>query len=161
MGKKRKASPYEPTEETERTLYTSFVGAANAVSQLYTQAAQQQRRAASTAARHALVSAQVAAGCPARPPLPHPRPHPLPRRPPQERVICHVLRDNGGGDAISRASLLQFLQQEYEVGGHWPARPLLRAPPCPPRAALTRRPLLRRASTATSRRTPQTSRSRW
>ncbi len=54
MGKKRKAPLVDL--EGERTLYHSFVGAANAVSQLYTQAAQQQRQAASAAARQALVS---------------------------------------------------------------------------------------------------------
>jgi hypothetical protein len=145
MGKKRKASPYEPTEETERTLYHSFVGAANAVSQLYTQAAQQQRRAASTSARHALVSAAAALLQRARQAA-HPALNPPPACP-QERVICHVLRENAAGDAISRSSLLQFLQQEYEV---WRAasnappivkQPVRRSPlrPAPHRTAEHRR----------------------
>ncbi len=58
MGKKRKASLVDL--EGERTLYHSFVGAANAVSQLYTQAAQQQRQTASAAARQALVGSIAA-----------------------------------------------------------------------------------------------------
>ncbi len=52
MGKKRK---YELDLDVERSMYTSFVTAANAVSQLYTQGVQQQRRAASAASRGMLV----------------------------------------------------------------------------------------------------------
>jgi hypothetical protein len=52
MGKKRK---YELDLDVERTMYGSFVAAANSVSQLYTQAVQQQRRAAVTASRATLV----------------------------------------------------------------------------------------------------------
>lgn len=54
MGKKRK---YELDLDVERNMYTSFVSAANAVSQLYTQGVQQQRRAAASAAKGTLVSA--------------------------------------------------------------------------------------------------------
>jgi hypothetical protein len=53
MGKKRKL---EVDIEAERTLYSSFVTAANAVSQLYTQGVQQQRKAASAASKATLVS---------------------------------------------------------------------------------------------------------
>lgn len=52
MGKKRKA---ELDADVERTMYSSFVSAANAVSQLYTQGVQQQRRAAAAASRATLV----------------------------------------------------------------------------------------------------------
>jgi hypothetical protein len=53
MGKKRK---YELDLEVERTMYGSFATAANAISQLYTQAVQQQKRAAVAASRSTLVS---------------------------------------------------------------------------------------------------------
>jgi hypothetical protein len=52
MGKKRKL---EVDVEAERSLYSSFVQAANAVSQLYTQGVQQQRRAAAAASKATLV----------------------------------------------------------------------------------------------------------
>lgn len=53
-SKKRKYS--EQDLEAERTLYSAFSTAANAVSQLYTQAVQQQRRATAQATRATLVS---------------------------------------------------------------------------------------------------------
>lgn len=82
MGKKRK---YELDLDAERTLYSSFVSAANSVSQLYTQGLQQQRKAAASAARQTL-----------------------------ERVICFVLRECGDSQVVSKAVLLEFLQQEYQ-----------------------------------------------
>lgn len=59
MSKKRKADSAEL--DMERTLYSSFVTAANAVSQLYAQGVQQQRRSASTASRTMLVRGRRAA----------------------------------------------------------------------------------------------------
>jgi hypothetical protein len=53
MGKKRKL---EVDLEAERTMYSSFVQAANAVSQLYTQGVQQQRKSAAAASKATLVS---------------------------------------------------------------------------------------------------------
>lgn len=53
-SKKRKG---ESTLEAEKSLYGSFVDAANAVSQLYTAAVQQNKRAEEQGARQALVSA--------------------------------------------------------------------------------------------------------
>lgn len=58
MGKKRK---FELDLDVERNMYSSFVTAANAVSQLYTQGVQQQRRAAAAASRATLVSCAVLA----------------------------------------------------------------------------------------------------
>ena len=52
-AKKRKQ---DADVEAERTLYGSFVHAANAVSQLYTQAQQQHNRSKEEGARLALVS---------------------------------------------------------------------------------------------------------
>jgi hypothetical protein len=53
MGKKRRAEVLDL--DAERTLYSSFVSAANSISQLYTQAVQQQRRASAAASRQTLV----------------------------------------------------------------------------------------------------------
>lgn len=69
VGKKRK---YEVDLDAERTLYTGFVAAANSVSQLYTQAVQQQRRASAAASRQALVSPSPSPGPPGFPGLPEP-----------------------------------------------------------------------------------------
>ena len=52
-GKKRKQGE---DLEAQRTLYSSFVHAANAVSQLYTAAVQQNKRSEEQGARQALVS---------------------------------------------------------------------------------------------------------
>jgi len=55
MAKKRK---YENAalDEVEKTLYTSFCTAANSISQLYTQAQNQQKIAFHAGERHAVVS---------------------------------------------------------------------------------------------------------
>ncbi|KAF8072837.1 CBR1 [Scenedesmus sp. PABB004] len=81
-GKKRRA---EVDLDAERSMYSSFVAAANSVSQLYTQGVQQQRRAAAAASRATL-----------------------------EKVLSFVLRENAGGEHLSKAALLAFLQHEYE-----------------------------------------------
>ena len=52
MGKKRKS---ELDLDLEQNMHTSFVAAANSISQLYTQAIQQQKRAQAEGARQALV----------------------------------------------------------------------------------------------------------
>ncbi len=53
MGKKRKA---DVDMDLERGLYTSFVAAANSISQLYTQASAHTRQTRDAGARAALVS---------------------------------------------------------------------------------------------------------
>lgn len=82
MSKKRKAVC---DLDAERTLYTSFVSAANSVSQLYASAVQQQRKSSAAAYRQSL-----------------------------ERVLGFVLREYGSSDSIPKAAMLQFLQQEFE-----------------------------------------------
>lgn len=52
-GKKRKLAIVD--EQFERTAYSSFVQAANSVSQLYQQSVQTQRKSAATATRQTLV----------------------------------------------------------------------------------------------------------
>eukprot|EP00798_Chlamydomonas_sp_ICE-L_P020975 gene20975-27831_t len=81
-GKKRKC---EVDLDAERNLYSSFVTAANSISQLYSQSVQQQRKGTAAASRQTL-----------------------------ERVMCFLLRDYNSADVIPRAELLHFLQQEYE-----------------------------------------------
>eukprot|EP00198_Chlamydomonas_reinhardtii_P012195 XP_001701532.1 predicted protein [Chlamydomonas reinhardtii] len=90
-GKKRKLVV---DHEAEKSLYGSFVSAANAVSTLYSQAVQQQRRASAQASRQAL-----------------------------ERVVTFLLSQNPGSEVVSKAVMLQFLQSEYESiegGEHLP-----------------------------------------
>jgi len=55
MAKKRK-SENAALDEVEKTLYTSFCTAANSISQLYTQAQNQQKIAFQAGERHAVVS---------------------------------------------------------------------------------------------------------
>ncbi|KAL6759261.1 hypothetical protein V8C86DRAFT_2576973 [Haematococcus lacustris] len=82
MGKRRRC---EVDVDAERTLHSSFVVAANSISQLYTQAVQQQRRSSAAASRLTL-----------------------------ERVLAFLLKEHAGSDVVPKADLVQFLQQEYE-----------------------------------------------
>jgi hypothetical protein len=90
MGKKRKADVLGA--DLERTLYSTFVAAANSVSTLYTQAIQQHRNGAAQAARGAL-----------------------------ERVMRALMRDYGAAGAIPVAAVLQYLKQEYDALEEEPA----------------------------------------
>lgn len=58
MAKKRK-SENAALDEVERTLYTSFCTAANSISQLYTQAQNQQKLSFQAGERHAVVSMSI------------------------------------------------------------------------------------------------------
>lgn len=58
MAKKRK-SENAALDEVERSLYTSFCTAANSISQLYTQAQNQQKIAFQAGERHGVVSMQT------------------------------------------------------------------------------------------------------
>lgn len=84
MGKKRRIDAVDL--DAERTLYSSFVSAANSMSQLYSQAVQQQRKSSAAASRQTL-----------------------------ERVLGFVLKEYGNSDMVPKAAILQFLQQEYEA----------------------------------------------
>lgn len=67
MGGKKRRCDAAVDLDAERTLYSSFVAAANSMSQLYSQAVQQQRRASAAASRQTLVRAAPAgAQCAAR-----------------------------------------------------------------------------------------------
>lgn len=83
MGaKKRKL---EVDADAERHLYSSFVCAANSISQLYSQAVSQQRKSSAMASRQTL-----------------------------ERLAHWLMREYPNDDAIPKSALLQFLHQEYE-----------------------------------------------
>ena len=65
MSSKKRKQPDVDTLEHERTMHGSFVSAANSISQLYTQAVHQQRRAQIEGARAALVGSACACLVPA------------------------------------------------------------------------------------------------
>ncbi|KAL4443885.1 hypothetical protein ABPG75_011622 [Micractinium tetrahymenae] len=81
--KKRKQAD---TLEGERSLYASFSHAANAVSQLYTAAVQQTKRAEEAGARQAL-----------------------------ERVAQFVVKEYGNAPAVPTAVLMEVLRQELQA----------------------------------------------
>lgn len=139
MGKKRKV---DPDLDVERSMYSSFVAAANAVSQLYTQGVQQQRRSAAAASKATLVRLAVLFSSSCRPVLLVVcrsatsaalgvksmekcvlTRAPVLLVPVQEKVVAFVLRENEGSENISKAALLQFLQHEYEVRTSAPTQP--------------------------------------
>ncbi|KAI3429613.1 hypothetical protein D9Q98_005699 [Chlorella vulgaris] len=82
-SKKRKG---ESTLEAEKSLYGSFVDAANAVSQLYTAAVQQNKRAEEQGARQAL-----------------------------ERVAQFVVKEYGNAPAVPTVMLMELLRQELQA----------------------------------------------
>ena len=55
MVRKRKTDAAPRLDEADRTLYSTFCGAANSLSQLYTQAMAQQKLSFQAGERHALV----------------------------------------------------------------------------------------------------------
>ena len=61
MGKKRK-SEYAGLEEVEKTMYSTFSTAANAISQLYSQSINQQRRAYNAGSRASTVRPCLGSG---------------------------------------------------------------------------------------------------
>jgi hypothetical protein len=86
MAKKRK-SENAALDEVERTLYTSFCTAANSISQLYTQAQNQQRIAFQAGERQGV-----------------------------ERLYNWLLREHQNGSNITVAHIIQNLQSELEGG---------------------------------------------
>jgi hypothetical protein len=55
MSRKRKTNAAPRLDEADRTLYSTFCGAANSLSQLYTQAMAQQKLSFQAGERHAFV----------------------------------------------------------------------------------------------------------
>ena len=60
MARKRKTDAAPRLDEADRTLYSTFCGAANSLSQLYTQAMAQQKFSFQAGERHALVRSATA-----------------------------------------------------------------------------------------------------
>lgn len=114
MGKKRKP---ELDLDHEQNMHGSFVAAANSLSQLYTKAVQQHKRAHTNGARHVLVRLN---SCNASQKSPVSVPETACSTPfaMQERQIQWVLRDYASNsiESIPVNVLLKFLQQEMEVG---------------------------------------------
>ncbi|KAL3677385.1 hypothetical protein R1sor_027333 [Riccia sorocarpa] len=84
MAKKRK-SENAGLDEVERTLYTTFCTAANSISQLYTQAQNQQKVAFQAGERHAV-----------------------------EKLYTWLHREHHAGSNISTAEILNYLQSELD-----------------------------------------------
>eukprot|EP00897_Mesotaenium_endlicherianum_P007679 jgi/Mesen1/693/ME000109S_10906 len=84
MAKKRK-SDRQGLDEADRTLYSSFCAAANSVSQLYTQAQQQQRVAFQAGERSAL-----------------------------EKLQSWLVKEQTGTSHISTQQLVDFVQRELD-----------------------------------------------
>ncbi|KAJ9670918.1 hypothetical protein PVL29_027082 [Vitis rotundifolia] len=86
MAKKRKSDATR-LDEVDRTMYTSFCSAANSLSQLYTQAMNQQRLSFQAGERHAL-----------------------------EKLYQWVLRQQEEGSRVATVDIVAYLQNELEYG---------------------------------------------
>ncbi|KAG9456835.1 hypothetical protein H6P81_001343 [Aristolochia fimbriata] len=86
MAKKRKSDATR-LDEVDRTMYTTFCSAANSLSQLYTQAMNQQKLAFQAGERHAM-----------------------------EKLYQWILRQHEEGSRVSGADLVSYLQHELDYG---------------------------------------------
>lgn len=87
MGKKRK-SVATSLDEVDRTMYSTFCGAANSLSQLYTQAMNQQKLSLQAGERHGL-----------------------------EKLYQWILRQQEGGSRVNTNDILTYLQTELDYSG--------------------------------------------
>ncbi|XP_058111214.1 uncharacterized protein LOC131254232 [Magnolia sinica] len=87
MAKKRK-SDASRLDEVDRTMYTTFCSAANSLSQLYTQAMNQQKLAFQAGERHGM-----------------------------EKLYQWILRQHEEGSRVSGADLVAYIQNELDYGG--------------------------------------------
>ncbi|MQL75581.1 hypothetical protein Taro_007944 [Colocasia esculenta] len=87
MAKKRK-SVATRLDEVDRTIYSTFCSAANSLSQLYTQAMNQQKITFQAGERHGM-----------------------------EKVCNWILRQEEEGRRLSAADIVAFLQNELDYGG--------------------------------------------
>ncbi|XVE55110.1 hypothetical protein DITRI_Ditri03aG0134600 [Diplodiscus trichospermus] len=90
MGKKRK-SIATSLDEVDRTMYASFCSAANSLSQLYTQAMNQQKLSFQAGKRHSL-----------------------------EKLYQWIWRQQEGGSRVSTMDILSYLQNELDYCGEEP-----------------------------------------
>ncbi|GLT68139.1 hypothetical protein SLA2020_403970 [Shorea laevis] len=91
MGKKRK-SIATSLDEVDRTMYASFCSAANSLSQLYTQAMNQQKLSFQAGERHSL-----------------------------EKLYQWIRRQQEGGSRVTTLDILSYLQNELEYSGEEPS----------------------------------------
>ncbi|KAA8546601.1 hypothetical protein F0562_002660 [Nyssa sinensis] len=91
MGKKRK-SVATSLDEVDRTMYTTFCSAANSLSQLYTQAMNQQKHSFQAGERHGL-----------------------------EKLYQWILRQEEGGSRVTTVDTLTYLQAELDNHGEEPS----------------------------------------
>ncbi|XP_068648744.1 uncharacterized protein [Aristolochia californica] len=87
MAKKRKSDATR-LDEVDRTMYTTFCSAANSLSQLYTQAMNQQKLSFQAGERHAM-----------------------------EKFYQWILRQHEEGSRVSGADLVAYLQHELDYSG--------------------------------------------
>ncbi|XAR62247.1 hypothetical protein NMG60_11016936 [Bertholletia excelsa] len=99
MAKKRK-SVATSLDEVDRTVYSTFCSAANSLSQLYTQAMNQQKLTFQAGERHGL-----------------------------EKVYQWILRQQEGGSRVNTADILSYLQAELDYCGEEPSMMSPREPP--------------------------------
>ncbi|EOY16817.1 hypothetical protein QUC31_001217 [Theobroma cacao] len=90
MGKKRK-SIATSLDEVDRTMYASFCSAANSLSQLYTQAMNQQKLSFQAGKRHSL-----------------------------EKLHQWIWRQQEGGSRVTTMDILSYLQNELDYCGEEP-----------------------------------------
>ncbi|XP_058074826.1 uncharacterized protein LOC131223428 [Magnolia sinica] len=91
MAKKRKSAATR-LDEVDRTMYTTFCSAANSLSQLYTQAMNQQKLAFQAGERHAM-----------------------------EKLYQWILRQHEEGSRVMGADIVAYLQNELDYGGEDPS----------------------------------------
>ncbi|XP_024022252.1 uncharacterized protein LOC21406544 [Morus notabilis] len=91
MGKKRK-SIATSLDEVDRTMYASFCGAANSLSQLYTQAMNHQKLSFQAGERHSL-----------------------------EKLYQWICRQQEGGSRVATIDILNYLQNELDYCGEEPS----------------------------------------
>ncbi|KAL7245846.1 hypothetical protein ACSBR2_001054 [Camellia fascicularis] len=91
MGKKRK-SVATSLDEVDRTMYSTFCSAANSLSQLYTQAMNQQKLSFQAGERHGL-----------------------------EKLYQWILRQQEGGSRVNTIDILAHLQTELDCCGEEPS----------------------------------------
>ncbi|OWM82280.1 uncharacterized protein LOC116209503 [Punica granatum] len=105
MAKKRKSAA-TPLDEVDRTLYSSFCGAANSLSHLYSQAMSHQRFSFQAGERHAL-----------------------------DKLYQWILRQQESGSRVTTVDIVSYLQHELDYGadehpqtatnlGHSPVTPV-------------------------------------
>ncbi|KAG8044893.1 hypothetical protein GUJ93_ZPchr0008g13984 [Zizania palustris] len=89
MSRKRKTDAAPRLDEADRTLYSTFCGAANSLSQLYTQATAQQKLSFQAGERHAL-----------------------------EKLHQWILRKHEEESRLTVADIMSHIQHELDYGGN-------------------------------------------